>query len=246
METPGLTHLRNIAIDETVSTPIPRTLLLRKTLLLALPFLAIFGIAIVSYFNQQASAVEEHARKMNELANHDLYLTLQQILRNIKGDIRLLASNPLLVKVMNNPGGSDAQRLSEQWIVFSAQKRIYDQLRLLDLQGREVLRINLNTDGASLVPQQHLQDKSNRYYFKEAMTLLPGEIYLSPLDLNVENNRIEQPLKPMLRIGLPVTNDKGNKIGLLILNYLALNIMNEIDIHDVLTDSQSHLINQNG
>ncbi|WP_316367267.1 bifunctional diguanylate cyclase/phosphodiesterase [Candidatus Thiodiazotropha sp. CDECU1] len=246
METLGLTHLHNIAIDETVSTPIPRTLLLRKTLLLALPFLAIFGIAIVSYFNQQVTAVEEHARKMDELANHDLYLTLQQILRNIKGDIRLLASNPLLVKVMNNPEGSDAQRLSEQWIVFSAQKRIYDQLRLLDLQGREVLRINLNTDGASLVPQQHLQDKTDRYYFKEAMTLPPGEIYLSPLDLNVENNRIEQPLKPMLRIGLPVTNDKGNKIGLLILNYLALNIMNEIDIHDALTDSQSHLINQNG
>ena len=74
----GLTALHNTASDVTESSHISRTLLLRKTLLLALPFLTIFGIAIMSYFNHQVAANEEHARRLNEIANQDLYLTMQQ------------------------------------------------------------------------------------------------------------------------------------------------------------------------
>ncbi|MES9971972.1 MAG: EAL domain-containing protein [Candidatus Thiodiazotropha sp.] len=246
MKKQALSQLHTHAAAAPATHQIPRTLLLRKTLLLALPLITLLGIAIMGYFNQQISAVEEHARKMNEFTNQDLYLTLHQILRNIKGDIRLLASSPLLEKAMNNPQGDNAQVLRDEWLVFSAQKRIYDQLRLLDLRGVEILRINLNNDGANPVPPHQLQDKSDRYYFKEAMSLPTGQIYLSPLDLNIENNKIEQPLKPMLRIALPLNDQKGDKSGLLVLNYLASNIINEINAHNVLTDSQSLLVNQHG
>jgi diguanylate cyclase (GGDEF)-like protein/PAS domain S-box-containing protein len=131
-------------------------------------------------------------------------------------------------------------------MAFSAQKRIYDQLRLLDIHGKEILRINLTPGGATIIPREQLQHKANRYYFKDAMSLPPGEIYLSPLDLNMENRKIEQPIKPMLRIGAPIFNDEGSKMGLLILNYLAENIMHEIDAYSVLAESRNLLLNQQG
>ncbi|MEW8627830.1 MAG: EAL domain-containing protein [Candidatus Thiodiazotropha sp.] len=225
---------------------IPVLSLLRKTLLLALPFIAIFGLAIFGYYYQQTGAVEEHAQKMNHYTNRHLIQSLQQILRNIKGDARMLISNPLLMRTLSSPQGNDAQLLAQQWIAFSAQKRLYDQMRLLDQRGQEVLRINLTAYGAESIPRNQLQNKSARYYFKDAMTLPQGEIYLSALDLNVENKTIEQPLKPMLRIAIPLFDAEGKKSGLLILNYLAANFIHEIETQNMLSDSRSMLINQHG
>jgi diguanylate cyclase (GGDEF)-like protein/PAS domain S-box-containing protein len=71
------------------------------------------------------------------------------------------------------------------------------------------------------VPSSELQDKSARYYFQETMKLRPGEIYVSPLDLNVEKGRIEQPFKPTLRICMRLADSRGNGKGILVLNYLG-------------------------
>ena len=60
-----------------------------------------------------------------------------------------------------------------------------------------------------------------KYYFTETFRLGPGQIYISPLDLNVENNAIEQPLKPMIRFGAPIVDLDGQKQGVVVLNYLA-------------------------
>ena len=52
--------------------------------------------------------------------------------------------------------------------------------------------------------QAALQNKKDRYYFQDTMTLEKGQIFISKLDLNMENGVLEQPIKPMLRLGTPV------------------------------------------
>jgi diguanylate cyclase (GGDEF)-like protein/PAS domain S-box-containing protein len=225
---------------------IPLSLLLKKTLLLALPFVIIIGLAIRLYYSEQVVAVENHAQHMNKYAVRDLHLTLQQLLQNIKGDAHLLASHSLLPAVLKNPQGNKAKQLASQWLVFAAQKRIYDQLRLLDLQGQELLRINLTDTGATVVPREQLKNKADRNYFREAVTLPVGQIYLSPLDLNIENGQIEQPIKPMLRVTIPVTDARGDKVGTIILNYLAADIMTRIDSLNRLIEGQALLLNRQG
>ena len=42
---------------------------------------------------------------------------------------------------------------------------IYDQIRFIDLEGNEVIRVNYETDGAILVDKDDLQNKKDRYYF---------------------------------------------------------------------------------
>ncbi|MEE9545071.1 MAG: hypothetical protein V3V55_05700 [Rhodospirillales bacterium] len=46
-----------------------------------------------------------------------------------------------------------------------------------------------------------------------AFALGHGEVFVSPFDLNVERGRIEEPLKPILRVGTPVFGEGGGKIG---------------------------------
>jgi diguanylate cyclase (GGDEF)-like protein/PAS domain S-box-containing protein len=246
MKNHGSAPTLSVAAHPAALGDIPLAQQFKKTLLIALPLIALLGMAIFCYYNQQVAEVERNAQRMNQYVNQVLSLKVRHILRNITGDARLLVNNPLLPGVISNPRGTHTALLEQQWLEFSAQKRIYDQIRLLDLEGYEITRINLDSTGANIVEPDQLQQKADRYYFKEAISLPPGQIYLSPLDLNIENNEIEQPIKPMLRIAVALVDDNNNKRGLLVLNYLAANLMREIDAYSLLADSKNLLLNQQG
>ena len=94
----------------------------------------------------------------------------------------------------------------------------YDQLRFINASGHEVIRINHNDDQPIVVPEDQLQDKSGRYYVEAIRELASGQLYLSPLDLNVEQGVIDEPYKAVLRIGTPAYDEDGFQ-GSIILNY---------------------------
>ena len=62
--------------------------------------------------------------------------------------------------------------------------RSIDQLRLLDLHGREIVRVSFNGGMPTTASADVLQDKSDRYYFKAMQQLQSGQLYISELDLN--------------------------------------------------------------
>ena len=109
----------------------------------------------------------------------------------------------------------------------------YDQVRLLDTDGMEVLRVNRVGDQAVVAPDAELQNKRHRYYFNGTFNLNRGEIYVSPLDLNIEHNQIELPLKPTVRIGTPIFDQAGIKRGVVLLNVLGDTLLTEPHNHQM-------------
>jgi signal transduction histidine kinase len=102
------------------------------------------------------------------------------------------------------------------------------QIRYLDEQGREVVRVDRKDGRVMVTPTDRLQDKSDRYYFVDAMRLRPGELYVSPLDLNIEFGVVEKPERSVIRVATPIgTQDRGNE-GILIINLYADFLLGEI------------------
>ena len=122
----------------------------------------------------------------------------------------------------------------------------FDQIRLLDLKGHEKIRVNLsNQKEGEIIPENQLQDKSDRYYFHDTLALSHHQMYMSPMDLNIEHCQIEKPHKPMIRLGMPVF-DGHEKIGVLILNYLAQQLLDNLDEMNVHMGDQWILLNSKG
>lgn len=93
------------------------------------------------------------------------------------------------------------------------------QMRLIDPDGRELLRVEANSGGAPrIVPARDLQDKAERAYVAETLSLPPGAVYVSPLDLNREYGVLEEPHRPVIRVGAPVDGPDGTRRGLVIIN----------------------------
>lgn len=145
---------------------------------------------------------------------------IEREIGHVISDVRSLAGIPCLRKWINDPQPPQVLRsTASEFQEFARHKIWYDQVRLLDHDGKEIVRINATENGPVIVPPEALQDKSDRYYFSDLRKLQKGEIYLSPLDLNVEYGEIETPYKPTLRLAAPIVDDHGDNRGFIVINY---------------------------
>lgn len=117
--------------------------------------------------------------------------------------------------------------MEKDFLNFSSQKKRYSQLRYLDNFGMEKVRVDYKNHSI-IIPKSNLQNKKNRYYFSESIDLNRSNIYISPLDLNVEHNIVQVPIKPTIRFATPVYNTKNEKMGVIIINYLADEIVGRL------------------
>lgn len=129
----------------------------------------------------------------------------------------------------HNLASDSFEHIEVQWKAFSDRKKIYDQIRYIDIEGNEKVRINYSENGSVAVNKEDLQNKKDRYYFKDTIGLKKDQVYISKLDLNVENGKIEQPIKPMLRLSTPVFGQDGKLKGIVILNYYAKNWLQDFE-----------------
>lgn len=101
-------------------------------------------------------------------------------------------------------GDEFASHTMSTFVSFLETHDHYDHLRLLNASGMELIRVN-NTNGNQVViPKDRLQDKSDRYYYKNAVDLVSGEVYATAIDLNVENGELESPEKAVIRYVAPM------------------------------------------
>ncbi len=174
----------------------------------------------------------------------------------LKSEIDLLESNTQKIKndlnflaytynyFCNNQDGKE--KLAKLWAEFSKNNSWYDQIRLIDLEGMELIRINLIEKEGIIVSEELLQNKNHRDYFKEGLKLEIGEIFISPFDLNIENQVIEIPFKPVIRFVKKVIDNNGEIVGLLVLNYLGGKIIQDFERLANESQGEIFLLNEEG
>jgi signal transduction histidine kinase len=123
-------------------------------------------------------------------------------------------------------------RVARDFLAYAQTHPLTYQVRYLDEQGWEVVRVDCPDADCFQRPTGLLQNKAHRYYFTETMQLGAGRLYVSPLDLNREFGRIEVPYRPVIRLATPVFfPDEGSKkqrAGIVILNVLAEPILEAV------------------
>lgn len=173
-------------------------------------------------------------------------------LASIKSDLNYLAQTSDvrdLLASSNFPFSYLRSKIENDFRLFSQFKEKYDQVRILNARGMELLRVNYSEGKSAVVPQGELQYKGNRYYFSDSIKLGQGEIYMSPLDLNIEKGEIEKPLKPMIRLASVVYDRRGRKTGIVLLNYLGKGLLEKFStaLHqEDVTDNKVMLLNRDG
>lgn len=222
---------------------------LNSFLIIFIPLLGAIAIIVALLYRAEVN-VNRKALEINETRNIERQAEFAAADFDIvAANLRFLASQHHLVSIFDADSQSmTAERnvLIKEYISFAKYKRLYDQIRLLNDDGKEIIRINFNEGQPISVPDERLQDKSDRYWFRETLSLSEEEIYISPLDLNVEEGKIEQPLKPVIRFGVPTFDRNRQKRGIVILNYLGKKFIENLTAENTSSLGNLMLLNSEG
>ncbi len=218
---------------------------LRHLLIFFLPAVLVICGAAVIYHDLETDRLRTGKALVERERVNAGVESIRNIFRELVRDIRFLTLSNL-----DDYVASDEMtlypHLAADWLAFSQAKQVYDQVRWLDVAGRERLRVNLTPQGSIVVPRTELQDKSLRYYFRETIQLPFGGIFISPLDLNIENGQIELPFKPMIRLCAPTFDMQRERRGVIVLNYLASNLLKSFRAASTGTGRPVWLVNGDG
>ncbi|RRJ85268.1 sensor histidine kinase [Aestuariirhabdus litorea] len=128
----------------------------------------------------------------------------------------------------------------------------FDQLRILDNRGQERVRVDCLNGFPVAVSGDKLQDQSRRDYFSSALVLGEGEVFISPLSVEQESSTSSASGRPILRLSTPLTSPDGERTGILVINYLADELLTsaEAGVDQPLKRSPQggylYLVNSNG
>lgn len=218
---------------------------LKRFLAIILPVSLLLGsVASIVYYRESAHEMTVHARDSAHIVDLQHGITFREF-ESIKSDLLYLSQESNLRDYLSGIDETTDQ-LALTYALYANRKGLYDQIRYLDQHGQEIVRVNLSDGVAIVVPDQQLQSKARRYYFTETTRLNRGQIFVSAFDLNVEHDRIERPLKPVVRFATPVFDSGGRKRGLLVLNYLGAKVISKLKLASANGPGQVTLVDQDG
>jgi len=202
-----------------------------KTFLLLFVPSTLFFVTIIASYQKLIIKNDTNELLLKEEARLQLVANASgRLFRNIITDLLILSEKENLIKVIRNRKKLINRVLvAREFAIFSRRKASYDQIRYIDETGMEVVRVDFNDGDPKIIPFNRLQDKSHRYYFTATKKLKKAEVYVSPMELNIEYTRVEKPVKPMIRFITPVFNTTGDYRGIIVLNYFGEDLLELVD-----------------
>ncbi|WKY47645.1 diguanylate cyclase [Eubacteriaceae bacterium ES3] len=205
--------------------------------------LSLFTIVITAYFQYKMDEQEKsHLINQEKVVLESEQSAIYNKLNKRTAELLFLSDCLRL----HDSGDGDYSDVEAEWLAFSNRKQIYDQIRFIDANGDEIIRVDNNGEGAVLISGDQLQNKSDRYYFINTISLKNNEIYISQFDLNVENGVVEEPQKPMLRFSIPYYDVNGILRGIVLLNYSGTDLLNQVENVSELSGGEVSLLNSQG
>lgn len=185
-------------------------------LFLALALVIGAAAAVVLHYERAARLAELRAEQRQQI--QITVELLRQRLADVSADVRWFARLPSLQGLASDDRRNRAE-VEAAFLALVEESHQLDQVRYLNQDGEEIVRVEMRDGRPRIVPEAQLQNKAGRYYFKGAIAQRPGVVYASRFDLNVEHGQIQRPFKPVIRLSSRVVDSDGKPRGVLLLNY---------------------------
>ena len=142
----------------------------------ALSLILFFAFSVLFISIAYADYTHEYEEYKERVISDEKMVLWGQKKHHIRRTLRRAADLMYLKDVYNlyQSEDNDNEDVKVLWSDFSARQKVYDQIRYIDAQGEEKIRINYDGGECSSVEETDLQNKSDRYYFQDTMALEDG------------------------------------------------------------------------
>ncbi|VEB41259.1 Signal transduction histidine-protein kinase BarA [Chromobacterium violaceum] len=234
----------------------------RRIALLGLLAWGLLAMAVtwVAGEHERERALTSMHNRLASLAQLRLEM-LSQSLERYSQSVRFLADTPPVAGLARASLGQDfdteeqssgelwRRRMAAIFQAFAATAPETLQLRLIGAadDGRELVHVLNRPNGAVSLPPSAMQRKSASDYYKQAIRLSPGEVYLSDIRLSRDRSRDEkEPPLPVLRLATPIHDPRGKLFAVLSINLDARHLMSYLRVGSGERNVRVYISNQDG
>jgi diguanylate cyclase (GGDEF)-like protein len=195
-------------------------------------FMLCMFVIFITAFSSYIMRIQQTNESISEIIEDKLYIaesTLYQRVSDISNMLSMISGyiydhDLADLNFKDHPGAM--QQLNDYIYTIANSYSGIMQLRILDINGKELIRAEREAIGSPVVftGDDYLQDKHNRYYFTQAINEDINSIWISDVDLNFENGKLEYPYRPTIRFAIPIGMG-SKKTGLVIINHFAESIL---------------------
>jgi PAS domain S-box-containing protein len=199
--------------------------------MIALVLLTVGAVSVLSYRNLETAT---WPRALERIDGHARLLAaeLESYARGARDDILGFRSAVALEGIVraHQAGGIDPidgateenwrERMAARYLAELKAKSSYDQFRIIDASGAEMVRVDRSGPGRTphIAQGSELQSKADREFFKVTLALPPGAIHVSLIDLSRNGDTIAVPHVPTLRVATPIHKPDGAPFGVVVIN----------------------------
>jgi putative methionine-R-sulfoxide reductase with GAF domain len=225
---------------------------------------AVIALIVAQTFPAWRSEINDNINIGEETFIEGRQLQLQSFVNTLEQDIRFLGGIENVTALANAQADPNASpdtiealtsAVEQDFLAFSQARGVYNQVRFIDANGDEIVRIDSDGEQASIRERERLAPKGDRGYVIGTQNTAPGDIFVSRLDLNregspptIEGTLTEGSIVPVIRYGIPlyVTTESGETTlaGMVVTNVFAQNILDLVQPNA--DDATSFLIDEEG
>ncbi|MDH5302267.1 MAG: ATP-binding protein [Gammaproteobacteria bacterium] len=135
--------------------------------------------------------------------------------------------------------------LAQEILYFSEKKETYEQIKIIDAKGNELIRVNYGDGHPYIVDRASLQNQIDKSYFGKAFGMNIGGIYMSSFESNNDARDNVSQTRPVIRFATPLYASAG-KSGILMVSLHADVILNSLTRGAGEISDHVALVNSNG
>ena len=172
----------------------------------------------------------------------------QSFIQHKRDLLESLRQNKRVQSLPDRAKEESLEDLEELFFLLARSEKSLMQVRYIDETGQERVRLNRTKVGQLpfLIPQEKLQNKSQRDYFIDAKNNEDSKIHYSSFDLNIEDGKIQTPFMPTFRTYFRLKGKNGFA-GIIIMNFFAESFFDKLfyaPLYDmILLDSKGFTLN---
>ena len=212
-------------------------------------FFAISIVVVGSLLLYYKTKSDDHLQYLKITEQQTLRLEKSVIVQkfdSLRADLFSLAKQDSLLSFCKAKTSDSTKLVKKEFADFCRAKGFYDQIRFIDKRGIELFRVDQDRASAESTVYGKRKSKKACPIFRDIYRLGSKQIYMSPLQFVGENGRRLSSGKAVITLGTPVFNQFGEKIGVIIVDYLASDIISTIKNYAKLALGRTMLIDSDG
>ena len=189
-----------------------------------LPLLALLALAVGAVNARERSEdLELGKQAADEVVGLQTH-TIKRVIEMVSSILMYLGEEQSAARFLS--GTTDRAELEANYASLCRSARMFDRVRLIDLEGRELVHVVARGgEAAALAPVASSAPAEE--LARRAGALAPGQVYVSGFDLaRGADGAVAKPWRPVIRFAALAFDAGGRPAGLVVLDYIGASMLN--------------------